>query len=382
MAMKPAVADPAATDDPAKPNESLVVEHNGDPNQGDPDELALAEAKAAIAAEEEGQGDSDAPSPDPVDTAQAVTDRDETSRQDGQDGSDGPDGPDPADPPIMIPKARLDEVLALNRELKGDLSRQQGQIDTLTSLVQGPRDAGAEPGPNTPTIAERRAEARNDLLAATEAYDKAEITSRELEEKRLAYADLEMELRREEQGGAEPVPPPTSVSDQMIEESHITALERNYPYTTVLTDEQIAVLEQGAVAMMAAQGQPFTADPASRMRLRTAIARLSDTWGPQWHPSFVPPAGSKPSTTDLKPRADQPGGQPSGAKPSGPAAARLSKLELAGTHPPDVGDMGSPASGSPLPTEAQIAQMSDDEIDALPPNVRARLLNAETSRNA
>lgn len=94
-----------------------------------------------------------------------------------------------------------------------------------------------------------------------------------------------------------------------------------------------------------------------RFKLGERVAQLSDVYGPIW--------GAKAPQPQQQPAPPKPGMSPT-------AQARQQKLAVAANAPPDVNRLTPQGGQGPEYTEDQIANMSDEEILALPKSVRER----------
>ena len=141
-------------------------------------------------------------------------------------------------------------------------------------------------------------------------------------------------------------------------------LEARHPWSKMLTTDELKHLANVATGEFAALGRPIVGGPADTLRLRQRVAQLADKFGPDWYPN----ATQSPAAPAQAAPAPQP--QPTAAQRGQAGAA---KLALAANHPPQVNRAGAPSTSDTV-TAAQVAQMSTEEIAALPAATRQRLL--------
>jgi hypothetical protein len=316
----------------------------------DPDDIELAAAREEAANEAKGRTEQQPPAPSPPKA--------------------DPPAPTKAQPG-PVPYERFSEVnkaaAALRDEniyLKGALTALQGKSsEPQPTATTAP--AKTDPNPQQQqTHADRIAAEQAALLAASERLDRGEIGYRDYEQIRLKTDDniaaLRADAMRAEIARTMPQQQVQSLADQHILNVHAKQIEDTFPYLGIITDAQLDLLRDLAFAEAQLQGRPIGTGPAETMRLRQMIAELSAVHGPRWHPvaKITPvPAGG---ATQPPPRSQA-------------AQDRLTKMGMAATMPPNTAAMGSTGPTGTEFTEARIAEMSDEEIAALPATVRARI---------
>lgn len=362
--------------DDARPDDAATTQNPAtEPAPGadipyeDPEAAELAAARAAVEAEDKGetQGPGAQPQQEAQPTAPAAA-PDQTQQQ-GQQQQPRQPGP--------VPYDRFAKVAQRTRTLEEENAFLKGALEVLRHGQQpgqqppangqpGNQPAPAAPAPDSPEAIIAAAEQR--AMQAAEQFDRGEITAVELSRiqmaaaRDLADAQVQTAIRRQA-----PAPAPVeSVTDQMVMEAHVTELEAKNPVLKVLTKPQLSFLQQTAEAEAAAAGQAYRPGPRDTMRLREHVARLANAFAPHWGLQ-VPAAAPAPASNGSNPPARQPGLSPA-------AQNRLGKMDMAAGLPPDTARMGQPAAGSGELTDAQILAMSDDDLAALPPTTRARLL--------
>jgi hypothetical protein len=268
-------------------------------------------------------------------------------------------------PPPMVPV----HVAVAERKARQQAEREadflRGQVEalrnTLPPAATTTTDTPAPAAPADPIQAAIDAENAK-ILALAEKADMGEITFKELEQGRIAAQQTIMALSAQRVAPA----PQESLADQAIVTAHTNSLYAKHPYAAVLTDQQAQFLAGIAAQELAATGQPVTAGAAGDMRLREAVAALSDFYGPRW--------GLKPATP--APGSVQQQQNPNPAQPGGlsdKARAAMAKMDLAAGLPPDTRAMGTASQGTDL-SSAAIEAMDEEQIAALPAATRHRLL--------
>ena len=323
----------------------------------DLDARELAEAQQALQAEQAGtvapNATNEAPAPSEVNGQQ-------------------PTAPTDKGPVPMIPKPRLDEVIAERERANEQVAYLRGQLEATQRLVpQAPAAPAAPEPPPKPTPAQVLARVDELKLATAEQFDAGEITAKEMAEKNIrldrAAAAAREELILARLPKQEPVNP--NSGDDLYLLTATVALEKDHPWLYAFPDDpnkpeikspEWKFMEDRARADLVAAGLHDDGTALYNYRFRERIAVLSDTYGPRFFPDF------KPGTT--------PAPAAQGA-PSATATARAAKLDLAANMPPDLNALAGAGNGTGALTDTQIEGMDDDEILAnLPAATRNKML--------
>lgn len=274
---------------------------------------------------------------------------------------------------VMIPKERLDEVLA--RE--GQTAQERDKAYETAAYWRGiadargqgqPAAAPAQPQQPTAQVAIQGLEGK--LLEAAKRFDSGDISLVDYEKERLAINSQIQGIRearlyaatKPQQSGQ----PAATPNDMRLDEL-TRQLEDAHPYVGELSapayDGKWAFLSKEAADQLGPQWKAQAPSASKSFELRKKIAELSDTYGPIWTGKTLAPAPA-PAPGNASP-----------AKPAltAPAQNRLAKLGLGHAAPPDTNAIGQPAAASTTVSEDQIANMSDEQISALPAEVRNRL---------
>lgn len=375
-----ATATPPEGDQPAEsqPNPPETVEDD------DVDAIELREAQAAVEAEKaDGEGDSG----DEPGTDAAAAEADKGQQDQKATGKEGEGGDKPteqhpteAESP-MIPKARFDEVLQQQQELARQNAYLQGQLEASKVTRQGPGDGeasheGDQPPATQPDPAEQIQTIRTQINGLAEKFDNGEISAAEWKAQEADLQDRMAEIREAQLlAKVKPEKQPTeqlpSLADQHFVQTRTEELNREHPFVDLVSDDDFGFIRDRALHNLGESWQAMPAGPAKDMALREKVAELSDEYGPKLTGMTLDQARAKAAGT-------QPAGQAAEKPASASAQDRKTKLDMAGSMPPDVSQMtGSP--GQEVPSNAQLETMSDEDIvNNLPASTRQKMM--ETGR--
>jgi hypothetical protein len=276
----------------------------------------------------------------------------------------------------MIPKPRVDEILA--REQQTARERDEAiaaaaywKAAADLSAKGGGAPAGAQmgqPPANTPTPEQQIAAIEKQITDLAEKFDNGDITLKAYKAEELKLGNQIQSLREQKILASVPKPQqaPAPQADMRLDE--LTAdLEGKHPYLAELSapefDQKWLFMQTEAAANLGADWAAMPAGPRKNLMLRQETARLSDIYGPIWTGKQLQPA-KQPGATSAP--------QPAGLSPA--ANQRLAKLTLAGNAPPDSTRIGQASTPAGQVSDAQVMQMTDEEIMALPPAERLRIL--------
>jgi hypothetical protein len=270
--------------------------------------------------------------------------------------------------PIMVPKERLDEEAGKRRKAEDDARYLRGLAEGLVSRPQQPKARQQEAQPQHTDPAQRLGAIQAEITANAEQYDAATITYAELTRRQAVLEDEKWTLR---ESMKQPQRAPDTVTENsLIVDERTAAMEQAHPYTLLIPANTPVgrarwdYLENEAAAQLAAEGTPlhYGKDGALPSReqlvLRDRMARLTDTYGPQWVGPLTPKAS------------------PGNPTPSPAALARNAKIDLAEQHPIDVSTLGNGAATTDIAAiEARIESgtMTEDEIAALPEGIQRQI---------
>ena len=274
--------------------------------------------------------------------------------------------------PVMIPKARLDEVLRENGQLKDAMAFKDGVIQTQKAMIQSKgSDAPAEGGKTTDapadeTPAAKIAKVEDEIIALAQKYEDGEISLVEYEkgklEKNRQIRSLDDERINAVTEAARSTAQQTvnaNTRQQQIN-SQAVEIQKTHPYIAAI-DELPPAIKNGvwetitveAIESMKAKGITVQYDEKGNLKpmpvehhiaYMNERAALTNKYGPQY-------TGKKfdgQPTTQQKPLSDK-------------AQARSDKLDLASQQPPATSAAGYGAD-KPALTEADIENMSQDQL--------------------
>ena len=336
----------------------------------DPDDAELAAAQAALAAEEAAKGEG-GQQPGQPPAAAAGTD----AQQDSIPAAAAPTEGQPSKPAPMVPHAVFHKERQGRQNAERERDYLAGKVEALESIAKGTAPAttpaaptAAAPTPADPVQAEIDAK-QAEIFAAAERFDTGEITMAEFKRTEAAAQARVNELQARRVIAASMPQQGPSLADTAIISAHLTTLSQSHPYADFLTPQQAQWLAQREMDAAAALGQPFGTGPEADMRLREAVAKASDEWGPKFGITLPPEVVARRAAAAA---AQQP--KPGQTALSPDAQARARKMEFAAGLPPDTAQMGAGSASHDL-SDAAIVAMDEEAIAAMPAAARARIMN-------
>ena len=405
-----------------------------DEDDQDPDDLALQQANAELQAEsgqsgQPPQSGQDQPPQNQPPTQQPPANQPgqapspaapqtppPAAAQQGMPGTQpGQSQPAPGTQPApdavhQIPKPRFDEAMAKKDEVIAGLQDERTQLIAAAGYLKSQGDMYRErleaieaPAQEAARVAAEKAfddrvteqdqrlkQAGTDFDAGTinmsqflEIQSDVQATKGTIESERTSYLAQRSESAatqptRNQPGStpdpkaapAAPHPDSYSLADKLELDRQLDYLAQHHPYLGLMTDDQMLTLRGMVKGALEARGEILTPGAQGDYFLRAEIGKLSDYFGPQWYPQHAgTPAQPQPNGS-IPP--GHPPGQPAPLTPA--AQARLNKMQMANEMPPDPANFGSAAGAAgPVPTEAQIENMSEDDLMNLPPGTLDRL---------
>jgi hypothetical protein len=333
-------------------------------NQPDPNDIDAAELRAAYAAAEAEERATQEKHEAPIGSEAAPQGDDQAPAETDQPSERAPSA---------VPYERFAKVNTDLRNARDDAEFFKGKAEALESVIKGGGAANAPQNPAQPTqqpapvpATDPIRQMRDAIQSEAKRYDQGEITLSEYEAFRMEREDQiqAIHLQRVQETVARQATQP-SMADEAMLSAHAQQLDQQYPYLPAMSQEQLFKLRDMAVFQAQQEGRPFGNSANDTRRLRETVAQLSVGFGPAWGVQL--PASSEGNTQATR--------KASGAPPmSEAAAARLRKHGMAADMPPDTNNMGTAGNGEVF-TDQRIAQMTDEEIMALPPTVRQRFLS-------
>lgn len=326
---------------------------------------------------------------DAADAAKAKPDDEPKAPVEGEEGYDpnNKNLPDTTDKSgIMVPKARLDEVIADRESHKGMANYYKGLYDatkqmqgSATQPVNGQQtQPDQQPQPQTQaqpqiTVEQYIGQIDQAKVDLAQKYDDGELTAAEWKKQEAALdGQLRNALNHQTQQQINNVKTETIKTARDEDHNQVlnhqaVELEQKHPYCNEIKDSNHwKILNGEASRTLIASG--FTAEQLNttlegKLAFRETIARLTDVYGPIWTgKQLTAPQGQPAQTANAN------------ASPSQTAAQRQAKIDLANQQPPSSGNMGTASGGATDYTSADIERMSDDDIANLPAAVRNRIL--------
>jgi hypothetical protein len=287
--------------------------------------------------------------------------------------------------PVMIPKPRLDEVLAENRKLSEELALANGKIAGL-SMAGGAEQPAAAPGKGgqqpsapapVPAIEQQIAAYEAEKIKLAEKVDEGEMTMA-AERRQSVELDNKIFALREQQIAERlrPAASIPSIADKAYVDHQTSVLSEAHPFVDLLSDEQYEDVKAVALSRLGSDWQRKAASPMKQLELRQAVAEASSRIGP----GLLGMTREQAQQARVKETAKAAGQtQPAKAKPgdlSLEAKARAAKIALAGSLPPDTSRITGSMVGGDVPTAAAIEAMTDEQIMALPKQQREAIMTA------
>ena len=315
----------------------------------DVDDIELREALAAEGAEEpEGrsQPEQDDTNPNPPQPAAAAEPKPGDQRQ-----------------PVMIAKPRFDEVLERAKTAERRLAEQAAEAVQLKQQLE--KHTGPAVNPELGAL-----DAQIDELATK--FDNGEITYKELKAQERALQNRRDEIREQEivnratARAVESVPKAPAGSNGWLDEQTANVTEQYGAYIDAIPLHMFASTVDHVKASLLAQGVKLDGSDRATAILRQEIGKYAQ----QEHEYFARASGITPikPNAQSKPQArPTPGNQPTPEQ-------RRAKLELQGQMEPDINAMQRGTGSDTMLSEAQIEEMDEEAIAALPVATRNRLL--------
>lgn len=360
-------AAPSVPEEQPKAADAQIVQPQAQEEETqDIDAQDLTRAIAAAEAEEAAAGQ------DGANAADAGTDSNAQQQSAAQERK--------PDAPIMVPKARLDEVLARVDKAAGEAAYWKGVADARGQ--QAPGQSGQSPAQQLaqqPTAEQRLGviQAKQDQLAKK--FDDGEITYSDLVREQRTLTNQEQAIREEilltKVKPANQQPAPRERNDELYLNDRTSDLIEEHPWVSVFDQVGTAIdwkfIEDTARANLAGRGVEFNGDSVSAFLLREEAAKLCDQYGPA-----MVGGKAKLQGITLPGQNSIPAGKSPAQRPLSPLAqARQDKLNLAERQPPNLNTMhGTQGDPGGLPSDAQIEAMSEEQFDNLPDGQRRRLL--------
>ena len=342
-----------------------VTEENAEEEQ-DVDDITLAEAEKELEAEANSDEESEGSEGGPDENAEAT---DAAAAADAKEGNEGEAAEgaaaDDAGTTPTIPKARFDQVLKERDEAIQTAAYFRGVADERRAAGTGDGDDTAAKTPE-----EQVAELRAEKAGFAAKFDEGGMTLVEYEAEKDRIEDA---VRAVQQEASKPAQAPAATqpeqtTDSLYLEERTQQIEADHPYSTLIeSDEDWGYLARKTVESLVSEGVVLPQgqlDQRNQLLLRERIAALTDTYGPTMTGI---PVDKLPKTGESTTEGKEPD------KPSEAAEARRNKLAQAAGHPPDIAELGEAGSVDKDPTDAEIEQMSDEEIMALPAETRRRI---------
>lgn len=340
--------------------------------------------EAALAAEQEIAAAANPKAAEASENAPAAHTEGQTTEASAQTAtSTQGEGEPPAQGGVMIPKARLDEVLAERDQLRNQVQYQAGvltaQQQMLARGMASQDGSGATPNnptaqPAAPSFDEQITQAESKKLELAEKFDNGEISQKEFTEQTVQLdRQIRNTMEARHQANLQAI---AAQAVQRVDRSLVEAdvgraaldIQAKHPYVGEIDQhpnggniwKMIDAEAQQNLLQRGINAHDGTIN--SRIALMQEKAALTDRYGPtltgkQLGGSNQPQTQTQPANNGLSPMAQ----------------ARLDKLGVANSQPPTTSQIGVTADSNQI-SEADIERMSIDEIAALPESVKRRFV--------
>ena len=170
-----------------------------------------------------------------------------------------------------------------------------------------------------------------------------------INQERVAHAEQAAVAAAPANGQPQNVPQPQqnqprTLGDEDVLDRQIQTLAQQHPYLHAFDEAEMKRLQNMVYADLAAQGRQVPTGAAGDYLLRAEVAKLTDLFGPSWHPEVH----QNQTNGQAQPTGGNTGGPQQGQQPglSHTAQARLAKQQLAADMPPDPSHFGASGSGA------------------------------------
>ncbi len=254
-------------------------------------------------------------------------------------------------PQQMVPVSALAAEREARRKAEAAANFHAGQAAALAAVAKAGTGKQSD-GENADEIepAEELVQIRSTKLENAKLFDAGKISLEECIKRNDELDERAQDLR---ESMRQPVSQPQPAEDLTLAE-RTAAIEEQNPVVKGLTEDEVDHLVGIAYQQAAREGKPIGTGPKATLDLRTRVAALATRLYGQPEAAAAP---SKPASGTTQPAL------------SPAAQARAAKLDLAASHPPDVSQMGSAATGA-APSDAETlarleAATTEEEADAI-----------------
>ncbi|KXJ56580.1 MAG: hypothetical protein AXW12_00680 [Thalassospira sp. Nap_22] len=269
---------------------------------------------------------------------------------------------------VMIPKARLDQETGRRRQLEEQIEEARRKLaffegrESVRAEAVKP-ESEAEPKKDQKSVDTLEAE----ILDIWQQADDGEITMVEAHKlQRQKQAEID-QLKQSSQKQKEPDPKVDEV-EAFIEDQttqHANSVLAAHPYLGIMSEYDQSILRMKVDEKIQREGISLPSSKIARtQRILDMMGELSDVMGPALTGKTLAPK----TAPDPEPTPDQ---QKQAAKAK--AEGRAKKQEIAQKQPPSSTATGAAEGGVGEYTDEQIANMSETELEKLPPAVLDRL---------
>ena len=247
---------------------------------------------------------------------------------------------DPKDAAIIGLRRTVSELHRKNVVLETELKVRK-EIGTAKPAGEGEPSAPAKAAPDNLEDLDRL------IIDNQQAYDDGKVSPADYKREELRLMD-----QRQRMIAAELAPQPEPVEDTVMTD-HLDRIVTDYPMLKFLTTEQLDPFFERVIQEAEARGQPYARTNRGTMQMREDMAKRATE-------HYMGIINAKAAASGQPAAGTQPAGG-NGAKPgqlSEPAKAREAKLELAASHPPNIGNLGAGAAALPVSEGDMLRQLA------------------------
>lgn len=355
------------------------ISEDGDILPADGEDAGSEDDQDIDGSDEGDKGDIDAKSEDDAegdDKAKADPDPAPAKTEDKADGIDGGDtGQDKEDvdgeQQHQIPKARLDQEAERRRKAEEALDLAQRKL----AFMEG-RDSVRSSDSKSEADAAQKNDQKSVQQLETEideVWEQAESGDLTLSQARKLEREKQTEIDGLKQSSEKQKAPDPNIDEvhDFIEDQatqHANAVLSAHPYLGIMSESDQSILRVKVDEKIKSEGIALPKGKIARTnRILDLMGQLSDTLGPALTgKTLAPKTAPDPELTPEQIK------QAAAAK----ADERRKKMDVASRQPPNSNATGAAEGGVGEYTDDQIANMSETELEALPPAVLERMANS------
>lgn len=315
----------------------------------DVDDLMLEQLRAAADAEEPGQGAGGTEG-----QAQADTNAGTPPAQQDQDAQGQPQGK-----PKAVPIERFQQVYRTAKDLEAENARLVGENLALKSRTQ----------PAGPTVDPRSSELDQQIVALAQKFDDGLITAAEWKQQERSLQAQIDQIKEDAIAArvAQRSQPPAPAADLTFNRESQRIESAYEPFMELIPDAYLDSFVATVRAELAAEGiRQIRPNSEELLLFRERCGQKAEAEADMWSRMSNKPVPRKGQPQQTQQRA------PAGNQPT--PEQRMKKLQMQTEMAPNLGQLNRTGGVEDAPSDLAIESMSDEEIAALTPAIKNRLL--------